>query len=289
MRLLFSAMFCILFLPQGGHALLSPGGPLPPPPVLPSTPEQIARAAATAIHSAVRDGIYRQTIKLPLSERMYGSKEEGFVADRAIGWQGGPQETLRYLAPLTIDVLQSLAPQQANTAGLTPRIQQQTLLDFDGSSLVTSEHPAGALFDVLALLQPNTDDYYRQTIATLEMQATERRLILLVNPAWRDRTSWGVFHQQQQAQTQILDRFTTTFALDEFVVRGTRISRWQQYNHGTKHPQWFIFRAPLPYDKKKTNPTSATMAEYLGSFDEKPDYEQVDQLLLLQMKKDRDR
>ena len=199
--------------------LLSSSDSVSPPPFLPSTPDQIARAAATAVHAAWRDGIYRQSIKLPLSESMYGSKEEGFIADRAIGWQGGPQETLRYLTPLTMQVLQRLAPQQADTAGLTPRIQQQFLLDFDGSCLLTSEHPAGALYDVQAVLQPNTDDYYRTTIANLEAQATERRLVVLVNPAWRDRTSWGFF-QRQEAQRLILDRFVTA---------GRVCRAWQSY------------------------------------------------------------
>ena len=296
---LLSAWSGILLLRHGGHALVlsvsSNSNSSPFPPILPSTPDQIARAAASAVHAAWRDGIYRQSIKLPLSEPMYGSKEEGFVADRAIGWQGGPQETLRYLTPLTMQVLQRLAPQQADTAGLAPRIQQQFLLDFDGSCLLTSEHPAGALYDVQAVLQPNTDDYYGTTIANIETQATDRRLVVLVNPAWRDRTSWGFF-QRQEAQRLILDRFVTSFALDEFVVRGNRISRWFQYggDHSSLHPcqqehaPWRIYRAPLPYSNKKGKDKTTAVAEYLGSFDEKPEYAQLDQLLLLEMKKDRE-
>lgn len=108
-------------------------------PLLPIRPNQVVSQAASAIrHAFFEDNMNHQTIRLPLSESMYSNKEEGFVADRAIGWQGGPQETLRFLSPLVSDVLQSLRPVE-ETGGLPPRISEQTLLDFDGSSLVTAE------------------------------------------------------------------------------------------------------------------------------------------------------
>jgi len=300
--LLWACCFIELILFRRVRGFSTPRRTGEAPPSLPTTPDQIARAAATSIHAAMmmqQGGIYRQTIKLPLSDGMYGSKAEGFVADRAIGWQGGPQETIRYLAPLTEQVLQRLAVLQAeNTGGLTARIQSQTLLDFDGTCLLTTEHPAGAIHDVQALLQPNTDQYYRNTIQSMQAaQETstatakqQQRLILLVNPAWRDRNSWGILDGRSQAQTQILDRFPVTFALDEFVVRGTRISRYyccdpsSETTMGTN--RWLVFRAPLPYAKSENNNINNGEAEYLGSFEEKPNYEQVDQLLLLKKKQD---
>jgi hypothetical protein len=39
---------------------------------------------------------------------MYSKKKEGLVADRAIGWQGGPHETNRDLTPLASDVVKKL-------------------------------------------------------------------------------------------------------------------------------------------------------------------------------------
>jgi hypothetical protein len=79
-----------------------------PPVFLPTSPQGMVKQAASAISSALlQDGINLQTLRLPLSEAMYSESEEGFVADRAIGWQGGPQETYRFLAPIVRQVLQS--------------------------------------------------------------------------------------------------------------------------------------------------------------------------------------
>jgi hypothetical protein len=143
-----------------------------PPVFLPTSQSAMIKQAASAIQTALLDdGIHLQTIRLPLSEVMYSQSEEGFVADRAIGWQGGPQETLRYLAPLVRQLLQSVdTTREIQQSGLLPRIKEQVLLDFDGSALLTSESPAGPLGDAQALLQPNTDAYYVKTIKTIESQ-----------------------------------------------------------------------------------------------------------------------
>ena len=156
-------------------------------------------------------GLNHQSVQLPLSEAIYGEREEGFVADRAVGWQGGPQETYRFLQPLSIDLLKQVDLQPG---GLPPRVSEQTLLDFDGSSLLTSESGAGPRDDVQAILQPNTDRYYLDLIRRVEEQFSDtpgkpQRLLLLVNPAWRDRSSWGFF-DGAAAQTQIIDRYEVT-------------------------------------------------------------------------------
>ena len=89
-----------------------------PPPMLPTDPEAMLRQASLAITRAFEAGddttttttttLHRQTIRLPLSESMYGTKEESFVADRAIGWQGGPQEIFRYVSPMAQQLLKSV-------------------------------------------------------------------------------------------------------------------------------------------------------------------------------------
>mmetsp|Transcript_12560 Transcript_12560/g.20925 ORF Transcript_12560/g.20925 Transcript_12560/m.20925 type:complete len:279 (+) Transcript_12560:38-874(+) len=233
--------------------------------LLPSRPDEIVRQAASAVRKALDDGIHRQTLRIPLSEVMYSDKEEGFVADRAIGWQGGPQETLRYLSPLASQLLQEIRP---NVGGLPPRVSEQILLDFDGSSLVTAESPSGPLDDIQALLQPNTDDYYSKTIATIEEQFSDtpgkpKRLFLLVNPAWRNRDSWGFFGGQR-AQTQILERYTTTYALDQFIVKNEQMSRLCVYPD-----DWCVFVKDADKNDK-----------YLGSFKDKPDYAQMEEVLV---------
>lgn len=234
---------------------------------LPSRPDEVVRQAASAVRKALEDGIHRQTIRIPLSDVMYSEKEEGFVADRAIGWQGGPQETLRYLSPLTSRLLQEIRPTSA-TGGLPPRVVEQILLDFDGSSLMTSESPAGPLDDIQALLQPNTDNYYSKTIASIEEQFSDtpgkaKRLFLLVNPAWRNQDSWGFFGGQR-AQTQILERYPATYALDQFVVKNEQMSRLFVYPD-----DWCVF---VKDDNKNDR--------YLGSFQEKPDYAQMEEVLV---------
>jgi len=145
------------------------------PPALPSG-RGVVKLAAAAVSRAFADGIHRQTVRIPLSEAIYGDREEGFVADRAIGWQGGPEETYRYLKPLARELLQQVETlPQSETGGLPPRIKEQVLLDFDGSALLTAESAGGALGDVQAMLQPNTDGYYLKTIAGVEEQFSVRQ------------------------------------------------------------------------------------------------------------------
>lgn len=232
-------------------------------------PQTIVRQAATAVSRAFTEGgMNKQTVRLPLSDSMYGDKEEGFVADRAIGWQGGPQETYRYLFPMVSNLLQKIKTTEM-TGGLPPRIKEQILLDFDGSSLLAAESSAGPLGDVQALAQPNTDGYYLDTVASIEEQFSDtpgksKRLFLIVNPAWRDRSSWGFFGGAK-AQKLVLDRYETTYALDQFVVRGQKVSLLKSWPE-----DWCVFLAPLDTDED---------AKLLGTFSDRPDYSQMDELV----------
>lgn len=236
-------------------------------PVLPRRANDIVRQAASAVRNALADGQHRQTIRIPLSDVMYGEKEEAFVADRAIGWQGGPRETLRYLSPMATQLLQEIRSSDDN-GGLPQKVSEQILLDFDGSSLLTAECPSGPLGDTQAMLQPNTDDYYAKTIANIEEQFSDtpgkpKRLFLLINPAWRGKESWGIFGANR-AEKNILERYPTTYALDQFVVRNEQMSRLFVYPN-----DWSVFvRSNDPNDGR-----------YLGSFPEKPDYAQMEELL----------
>lgn len=241
-----------------------------PTPVLSTNPEDVVRQAANSISKAyIQDGINLQSIRLPLSQSMYADQEEGFVADRAIGWQGGPQETYRYLAPLVSNLLKKIKMTD-NTGGLTVKVSEQILLDFDGSALQTAEHPAGPLYDVQALLQPNTDGYYLQTIKAIEEQFSNtegkpKRLFLLVNPAWRDKSSWG-FSGGNKAQELILDRYATTYAVDQFIVRGRKISLLKCWSD-----EWVLF---VRSEKDPSLP--ATM---VASFGNRPEYKDIDAAL----------
>jgi hypothetical protein len=137
--------------------------------------------------------------------------------------------------------------------------------------LQTSQHPAGALYDIQALLQPNTDGYYLKTIDSIEQQFSNaegkaKRLFLLVNPAWRDKSSWGFFGSKR-AQELVLDRYETTYAVDQFVVRGKKVSLLKCYQE-----DWNMFVG------NSKNPTLPD--QWVASFCERPEYKEIDTVLL---------
>ena len=104
-----------------------------------------------------------------------------------------------------------------------------------------------------------------------ETKETVNRLFLLINPAWRDASSFGFFGSKQ-AQTDILDRYQTTYAVDQFVVRGQKCSVLKVWPH-----DWCVFASNLPYnDNNDSDPNAAT---FLGSFRERPPYEVIDDIV----------
>ena len=242
----------------------------------PTSQASVVKQASAAVTRAYQDGgINRQTVRLPLSDTMYSDKEEGFVATRAIGWQGGPQETIQFLAPISSSVLQGIRTAgEENTAGLVARVSEQILLDYDGSVLQTAEHPAGALYDVQALLQANTDNYYLDTVQKVEEQFSDtpgkaKRLFLLVNPAWRDKSSWGFFGGKR-AQELILDRYVTTYAVDEFIVAGERVGLLKCWPN-----DWAVYIASNPDDAANME----VMSSLIATFEERPEYKQIEKAL----------
>jgi len=245
----------------------------------PSSQSSVVKQAAAAITRAYQDGkINKQTVRLPLSDAMYSDKEEGFVATRAIGWQGGPQETIRFLAPISSSVLRGIKTTgDENTGGLVARVSEQILLDYDGSVLQTAEHPAGALYDIQALLQATTDNYYLDTVQTIEEQFSDtpgkkaKRLFLLVNPAWRDKSSWGFFGGLR-AQELILDRYETTYAVDEFIVANERVGLLKCWPN-----DWAVYIATR---EKKNDPTNMeVMSSLIATFEVRPEYKQIEKAL----------
>ena len=251
---------------------------------LPSGPEAVVKQAADAVRRAYSSsGLNHQVVNLPLSEAIYGEREEGFVADRAIGWQGGPQETYRFLQPLAMDLLKRIDPQ---TGGLPPRVSEQMLLEFDGSSLLTSESAGGPLDDVQAILQANTDKYYLDIIARVEDEFSDvedkpKRLLLLVNPAWRDRSSWGFF-DGAAAQRLIFDRYEETYALSQFVIRGEKLTILKAYGH-----PWHVFLTVLGEEELTLEESTRLdaridgggQARLLGTFEQRPDYRALDEMV----------
>ena len=193
--------------------------------LFPSSQSSVVKQAAASITRAYQDGkINKQTVRLPLSDAMYSDKEEGFVATRAIGWQGGPQETIRFLAPIS-----------------------------------------------------TIDNYYLDTIQKIEEQFSDtpgkkaKRLFLLVNPAWRDKSSWGFFGGLR-AQELILDRYETTYAVDEFIVANERVGLLKCWPN-----DWAVYIATR---EKKNDPTNMeVMSSLIATFEERPEYKQIEKAL----------
>lgn len=95
------------------------------------------------------------------------------------------------------------------------------------------------------------------------------RLLLLVNPAWKSADSFGIFGRRR-AQTEILDRYEITYAVDQFVIRGQKCSLLKVWPH-----DWCVYVATLPYDI----PKGGERATFLGAFPTRPSYEKVDELI----------
>lgn len=217
---------------------------------------------------------------------MYGTKEESFVADRALGWQGGPTETYRYLSPMAGQLLKDVVSSSKDSggfdgSGLAPKLQEQILLDFDGSSLLNAQSPMGPARDGIGLVQPNTDQFYMDQIKNLENDFSDtpgkaKRLILLINPSWRDNdtSAWGFF-QRKAATDQILDRYPTTYAIDQFIVRGNKLSLLRVWPC-----DWCVYYTPLQQQKQQDGGSATTVAvsRLLGTFSERPTYAQIESL-----------
>jgi hypothetical protein len=268
-RIRFSS-YCFLFLLR---VIQVSGFSVDDAPLLPMGPDALLRQASSAVRAAMDDGIHRQTIRMPLSESMYSEKEESFVADRAIGWQGGPQETFRFISPLAQQLLRDVSNDDGT--GLTPKVQEQILLDFDGSSLLNAQSPLGPLKDTLGMVQPNTDKYYMELIQRMEEQFSDtpgkaKRMFLLINPAWRDANSWG-FLQKKLAQETIVDRYETTYALDQFIVKGKKMSLLRAWPC-----DWCVYVTPLP----QPGSDAPTNPRLLGTFSKRPEYSEIERVLV---------
>ena len=88
----------ICFISQNVTAFSSSSSSSKQTPILPSNASDLINQASAAISKAyLEDGINLQTIRLPVTESMYRDKEEGFVADRAIGKEDPKKQLDIYL------------------------------------------------------------------------------------------------------------------------------------------------------------------------------------------------
>ena len=85
---------------------------------------------------------------------------------------------------------------------------------------------------------------------------------------------WGVF-DGRDAQRLVLDRYTTSYALDQFVVRGRKLSLLRAYPN-----DWSVFTTSLEGTEAADDARldGAGNALSLGTFAERPSYQQLDAL-----------
>jgi Domain of unknown function (DUF1995) len=192
---------------------------------VPETPDDQIWQAKAAVERAFAAGLTRQIVRFALVPEGETLNQQ----DRQ--WPGGAQQMYREAAgPLTRELLKQIrAPtkEQSPTADVSltkqPTVKSQDIWDFDGSALITAE-ATNASGDVQAMVQPNTDNKYTDDVVTID-KAMGDRLVLLVNPFWRNIESWGFNLLAPGAKTKataaIFDRgFQETYCVLQKSVQG---------------------------------------------------------------------
>jgi Domain of unknown function (DUF1995) len=237
---------------------------------VPDTAEEQIYQAKMAVEAAFLDNLTRQIVRftlVPEGERLWENERS---------WPGGAQQMYREAAgPLTRGLLSLLRchGKNASTATTTrpewtrpPTISSQDVWDFDGSALITAQSAVGPLGDVQALVQPNTDNRYTRDIAALDQAMGRPRLVLLVNPFWRNLSSWGFNllapRAQPLAQEAIFDAgFVETYCLLQKSVRGEDCVALKVYPY-----DWQLFA----YLDETNGYTTTRRAVRLGSTVQEP-------------------
>ena len=108
-----------------------------------------------------------------------------------------------------------------------------------------------------------------------------------VLPGGADAADAGVLQQRLvEAQRQLLDRYEPTYALEQFVLRGEKLSLLKAHPH-----PWHVFLTVLGEEATVEESTrmdarmdGGGQARLLGTFDERPEYKQLDELVRARQK-----
>ena len=253
-------------------------------PVPDDGPSQIQQAAA-AIERAFADGIVRQTVRFALLE------EGEAMSGEENAWPGGMKQIYREAGrPLTeallrevsayskdssVDNEEQQASQQSRTA---PEVTTEDIWDFDGSAISTAKAAGGSHGDVKAVVFPNIDMKYLKDIESIVKDVGPDRLLLLINPFWKNIESWGFNilapngKKRKRAQEVIFDNgYDVTYAVLRFSVRGEDCVvvkaypyDWQMYAY-REDPSWFNQETPVWLGASEEEPKSAQISELLNS------------------------
>jgi hypothetical protein len=272
------------------------GGTIPP---VPEDAASQVRQAASAIERAYADGIVRQTVRFALL-----SENEG-MSDEINEWPGGSRQMYREAGrPLSEMLLREVrayaapptevdAPTTTSTNGndvdddddddgggrgsirTPPSIEARDILDFDGSAVITARAALGPHGNVNAVVFPNTDLRYLKDIETLSANVGPHRLLLLVNPFWKDVESWGYNilapNGKGRAREVIFDvGYDVTYAILRFSARGEDCLALKSYPHDwqlyayREDPSWYNRKVPIWLGSSIDEPSYARFSELLN-------------------------
>lgn len=239
--------------------------------------------AASAVERAFADGIVRQTVRFALLE------EEEAMSGVLNEWPGGAKQIYRESGrPLTEMLLSEVraysedssvdaeALEASQFSKTPPQVKAEDIWDFDGSAIISATASAGSHGDVKAVVFPNTDTKYLGDIDSYDKEVGPNRLLLLINPFWKDVESWGFNILQpngkKRAQEIIFDNgYNVTYAVLRFSARGEDCVAiksypydWQMYAY-REDPAWFNQERPIWLGSSPEEPKSAEMTELLNS------------------------
>lgn len=256
---------------------------------VPVTFDDMVRQASRAVERAFKDGKTRQTVRFNLV-----GEEESATEEKP--WPGGSKQMYREAGgPLTDALLREVrAPtkdKNLEMRNINPELKKQDIWDFDGTALHTAEAAEGPSADIQALVFANTDSKYLEDIDKMK-EAMGDRLLLLVNPFWRDVESWGYNilapGAKKRAQEVIFGKngFEQTYSMMMFQVRGEKCCAIKAYPYDW---QLFAFREDDYYQNQeyvirlgscKEDPSSSVVTALIN---ERPEFKETK--TMRQMKK----
>lgn len=251
-------------------------------PVPDDGPSQIQQAAS-AVERAFADGIVRQTVRFALLEE--GEEMTGELNDFPGGMEQMYRESGRPLAEALLREVRAYSKNSSKGESETasggnsnapPEVTAEDIWDFDGSAVITARSADGSHGDVKGVVFPNTDVKYLKDIEKIDEEVGSDRLLLLVNPFWKNVESWGFNilapNGKKRAQEVIFDNgYEITYAVSRFSVRGEDCVavkaypyEWQMYAY-REDPSWFNQERPVYLGSSKEEPKSSQISEILNS------------------------
>ena len=229
--------------------------------------------ASAAVTRAREDGKQRCILRLFLPR---GEDRNLFPPDES--WEGGIMQLFYECSPLVRDLLKRLV---SETAGVPPTLTEQRLDEsgVDGESVWFAQSQKAA-DDCVGLVQPSTERL--TTIKKLSTDCGPKRMLMLVNPQWKERDDpldalsrkeglagmLGNFlggKASTEAELARLD-FRDVYTLATYRCRGSLIYLQLAYPNG-----WTAFYRQGVEDE--------TWKPLIAGVDARPTYQEVEQAL----------